>query len=61
MQEDKGYFTLEEQAAYRSMLKENSQPGIFIDDFYKETSPEIYDLSGVIVFFNIKFSVFNKK
>lgn len=41
MQEDEGYFTPEEQAAYKSMLKENSQPtGIFIDDFYKETSPE---------------------
>lgn len=41
MQEDDGYLTLEEQAIYRSILKENSQPtSIFIDDFYKETSPE---------------------
>ena len=41
MQEDEGYFTPEEQATYRSMLEEHSQPtGIFIDDFYKETSPE---------------------
>ena len=41
MQEDEGYFTPEEQAAYKSMLKEHSQStGIFIDDFYKETSPE---------------------
>lgn len=62
MQEDEGYFTSEEQAIYRSMLKENSQPtGIFINDFYKETNPEIYGLSRVIVSFNIKISVFNKK
>lgn len=50
MDYDDGYLTPEEQAAYKSMLKEHSQPtGIFIDDFYKETSPESIQLSGLSI------------